>query len=179
MPLFLFPLILAIILLLFLEATVRIKSGDRTVIEIEIQPIRILLTDDKSKSKRKKKKDKKSSKKDTFQLIKGALPYARVTLTSLNVSVQSDGLFPFYRNLAYLSATAYPLISALSFYSKSFTVEDGAFSITPISLDSENSNFKLDLSFDLRVYAIIFIFIRHLLLAIRRKMNARRNEGNN
>ncbi|MBR5817126.1 MAG: hypothetical protein IKY62_00630 [Clostridia bacterium] len=177
MPLFLFPLLLAIIMLLFLEATVRIKSGDRTVIEIEIQPIRILLTDDKSKHK--KKKDKKRSKKDTVQLIKGALPYARVTLTSLDVSVQSDGLFPFYRNLAYLSATAYPIISVLSFYSKSFTVEDGALSITPISLDSENSNFKLDLSFDLRVYAIIFIFIRHLLLAIRRKMNARRNEGNN
>lgn len=176
MPTFLPPLLVAILLLIFIPIDIRMIAEKGTEIDIEIQPICIVLTKEKSTKKGNRGK-KKGNKRDLFDLIRAALPYSRITVSAFDVSLFSDELFPLYKNVAYLGATLYPLLSYLGSLAKKLTVENGALECTPREGIERNASLYLDITFSLRLYSVILVLTKYLILKARRANNAGRNEG--
>lgn len=176
MPLFLLPLLIAIPILLFIPISIRVIHGELTEIQIEIQPL-VLTFKDKGNDKKQAKKKKENKTREIIDLIRLALPHSRITVSKLDITVLSSEIFSLYRNTALIGAALYPLLSYVGLRSKEFTIEDGALDCTP----SEEIKTKIfvDISFELRLYKVIYVLTKHFLLKRRRAVRARRNKGFN
>ena len=175
MPVFLPPLLLAILLLIFIQIGIRVIHGDKTELQIEIQPLRLVLTDYKSKKSDKKEKNNNNTK-EILNLVRLALPYSTVTVSKLDVSVFSDELFSLYTNTAYLGSALYPLLSYIGLQSKKLTVELDALECTPANKKSEQTSLYIDVTFELALYTVICVITKQFLFKKRREKRARRNE---
>ena len=174
MPFFL-PLLLAVLILTFIPVCIRILHGEKNEIQIEIQPIIFTF---KSKEKSNGKKSKKEGRpKEIISLVRLALPHSRITVSKLDISVFSDEVFPLYTNSAFIGAALYPLLSYVGMKSKKLTVKNDALECTPGDNDSKKTSFKIDITFELRLYSVIFVLTKYFLLKQRRTLRARRNEG--
>ena len=175
MPLFLPPLILALLILAFIPVAIRVIHGEKTEIQIEIQPFCLILT---GSEKKKSKKNEKSGQntKDIFSIISRALPYSEVTLSKLNIAVFGDEIYSLYTNTAFLGASLYPLLCYVGLRSKKLTVKNGALDCAPAAISDKNKTVVyVNVTFDLRLYAVIRVLTHYFLLKRRRALNARRN----
>ena len=175
-PLFLLFLLI-LLLILFIPVGIRIINGGKTVVEIEIQPFRFIINSEGEKESKSGQKNKKNTK-EILNLVRLGLPYSKITVSRFDVSVFSDKLFSLYTNTAYLGASLYPLISYVGLRSHRLTIKDEAITCTPTD-DKAKSTIYIDITFELRLYAVIFVLIKHFLSKTRRKSRAERNKGLN
>lgn len=176
MPLFLPPLLLAFLLLIFIPVSIRIKYGKKTEIQLEIQPIMLIFTESKKEKSDKEEKSNANSR-ETLDLIRSTLSYSKVTLSKLDISVFSEKPFSLYLNTAFLGASLYPLLSYIGLCSKKLILEDGALECAPAEKPQARTSIYVDVTLELTLYAVIRVITKHFLFKKRREKRARRNEG--
>ena len=175
MTLLLLTFFLILTLLAFIPVKICVIYSEPTGARIEIQPFCLVLKKEKKKKDNERKENKQSTARDVLYVLRQALPYSRVTIFKLDVSVFSNELFSLYRNTGLIWATLYPVLSYVGIYSKSMTIKDGALECAPTAEAQSNTSISLDVSFELAFYSVIRVIIDYFLFRKRRKKHARRN----
>ena len=153
--------LVALLLILFISVTIRIIYNEALVIEIEVQPLKIVLSGlNEQTGKKPKKKGKKPPVRKIIRFIAKAIPYSKIEVKSLNINVAASKIHSAYTRAAITTAALYPVICLVRAYSEKLTIErspqvssdvDEKASLTP----------SVDVSFDLRLYNFLFLFIRY------------------
>ncbi len=153
--------LVAFLLTLFISVTIRIIYNEAFVIEIEIQPLKIVLSGlNEQADKKAEKKGKKPPVRKIIRFITKAIPYSKIEVKSLNINVSASKIHSAYTRAAITTATLYPVICLVMAYAEKLTIEKSPLISSDID-EKASLTPSIDVSFDLRLYNFLILFIRY------------------
>lgn len=153
--------LVALLLFLFISVTIRIIYNEALTVEVEIQPLKIVLAKtNEHDGSAQKKQGKKPPVRELIRFITKAIPRCKIEVKSLNISVAASKIHSAYTGAAITTATLYPIISLIRAYAEKLTVENSPRVSSNID-EKASLTPSVDISFELQVYNLLFLFIRY------------------
>ena len=152
--------LVAIILILFLNVTVRVIYLKSFSFEIEIQPLRIVFYADKDKNRKRRERKGSVSSLRWIRFFRKIIPHCKIRINTLSFNFSASEMHSAYNGAAITAAALYPIISLIKLYSEKMSVDHNSPKIYTEIDEKTAITPSIDVSFELRLYYLIFIFIR-------------------